>query len=80
MNQLNVLFPLLSLLAFLFVAVPAEVVGQITAFQNGFEYNEEPIIFEPMDLNGAAHREKPIETQRGLGPQPNGSLALPKTC
>ena len=53
MNQLNVMFPLLSLLAFLFVAVPAEVVGQITVFQTGFEYDEEPIVFEPLDLNGA---------------------------
>ncbi len=53
MKKLNVTFLLLSLRPFLFVAVPAEVVGQITVFQTGFEYNEEPIVFEPSDLNGA---------------------------
>ena len=53
MNKLHLTCSLLSLATLWCVVAPAKVEGQVTVFQTGFEYEDEPIVFEPVDLNGA---------------------------
>ena len=54
---INKLFYLVVLLVTLLLVGSGELAAQITVFQTGFEYgndpNDEPIVIEPKDLNGA---------------------------